>query len=400
MQQSLCLTKCMYQSVHRGIDACLGKTKWASELAQDAFDILSLYLPLGESWLHEEWHRAVLSSNGIYSYDEVYNFNFLAQAIKVSRVSDEDLVRLKRERPQDFVRLSAAGIEAQYEHSMQLSRDRFFYDANPYAKILNIASIASCIAYLGLSTFPYADNLTDEMNREDGANITSRDFAGLDFTAWVYDLYRPQEPFAARGAHPSGVGINRYIKTASLSADQIRFLRLQAGLSLLNLADPILYGKTRFEAKSPFGRLPCSYNFSLHHFLTSFGYAVDCTAFFKQDVANVAFTLHNYANANKYYPGIELELLQYPLLVKGTYALTFSPRISAWVQPLNQEFWTSSYAGGGLAAATVTFPVVRQFASFLEVEAKTAGWVAGNVHLDPSVGGRIGVSLVTKPRGR
>jgi len=316
-------------------------------------------------------------------------------AVKVSGVGDSDLVRLKRDHPQDLVRLYEAGVEAQYLHARELSKDRFFFGANRYARILNIASVASGIVYLGLSTFSYVDRLTDQMNASDGANVLGRDVAGWDFTAWVYDLYRPHEPYEARGIHPSGVGINRYIKTTDLTADQIRFLRLQAGLSLLNLADPVLYGSNGFGAEGPAGNDPMRYSFSLHHFLTSFGYSVDATGFFKHGDFNGCVTLHNYANGQKYFPGLELEALQYPLFFAT--AITVSPKINIWLQPLNQDFWTASYSGGGLAALKCSFPVYQHFGAWVEIEGKTGGWVAGDVHLGPSVGGELGISYMTRP---
>ncbi len=41
---------------------------------------------------------------------------------------------------------------------------------------------------------PVFDSTHDAV-REEGADVKRRDFVGLDFTAWVYDLFRPDEPY-------------------------------------------------------------------------------------------------------------------------------------------------------------------------------------------------------------
>lgn len=38
------------------------------------------------------------------------------------------------------------------------------------------------------------------------------------------------------------------------------------------------------------------------------------------------------------------------------------------------------------------YPHSPRFGSFVEMEGKTAGWVASNVHLDPNLSLRLGVS--------
>jgi len=75
---------------------------------------------------------------------------------------------------------------------------------------------------------------TDNIMNNEGTNILIRDFVGMDFTSWVYDLFRPNEPYTNRGIHPSGVGIKRYIKTSDLTKEEQSYLKLQGFLSLFN----------------------------------------------------------------------------------------------------------------------------------------------------------------------
>ncbi len=114
------------------------------------------------------------------------------------------------------------------------------------------------------------DDLADRLNEEDGADILKRDFTGPDFTAWVDALFNPNRPYESRGVHPSGVGINRYIKPTSLSSEEIEYLQKQGILQWLNLISPHLFGFSKIKLKSTpkgdyFG------NLAVRHLLTSFG---------------------------------------------------------------------------------------------------------------------------------
>ena len=56
-----------------------------------------------------------------------------------------------------------------------------------------------------------ADKFTIKSNLEE-RNIAKRDFVGLDCNAWVYDLFRPNEPYELRGIHPIGNWIGSLYK--------------------------------------------------------------------------------------------------------------------------------------------------------------------------------------------
>lgn len=46
------------------------------------FDVLMIWLPPGEAWLHEECYRAVVTRPCTSSYDEVYESALFADTIK------------------------------------------------------------------------------------------------------------------------------------------------------------------------------------------------------------------------------------------------------------------------------------------------------------------------------
>ena len=391
MQQSLALTRAFYQLGPWAINQAWHGNAAGSGLSQLLFEVLAFYVPPGEAWLHEEWHRAVLSHLGIASYNDTYKFRLFAGVVAVSHVRDEDLERLKREHPADFVRLAAAGIEGEYQHITAVEKDRFFFGANPYGRFSNVTAVLNAIIYLGLSSFDYVNRETDKMNREDGANIGVRDFTGWDFTAWVYDLFRPDEPYAARGVHPSGVGIDRYIKPDDLSPAERHFLRVQGVLSLLNLVDPGLVGLRPFRLTSPVTGRPLQFQIGLRHLLTSFGYTVDANIFWKEDAASLFVILHNYVNGERYFPGAEAELLRQPVRVGGR-ELYITPRLAAWLQPEGQRFRSARAVAGALGSIRLEPRARRALAPYVEVEVKTAGWVAGNVDLGGNLGVRLGVA--------
>src|SRR5690606_9411397 len=70
---------------------------------------------------------------------------------------------------------------------------------------------------------------------------------GFDCVSYVYDLFRPDEPYEARGPHPSGEGIARYRSRDDLTATEKDYLHRMALYSWLNLIDPFWLTYTGWE---------------------------------------------------------------------------------------------------------------------------------------------------------
>ncbi len=393
MQQSLALTEGFYEASHAGIQAAWGKHKWLGRGSVALWDYFTIALPLADVWVHEEFHRAVLGNRGIDSFNDVYKLDLSADAIAVSHVKDEDLVRLKSEHPAEQVRLGVAGIEGEYLLVQRLEANRFFGGSRSWNLPLYWLVKLSSIGYVQSGTWDEVNEDTDKMNREDGPRVEVRDFTGHDFTAWVYDLHRPEEPYAARGVHPSGIGIDRYIKPADLTSEERAYLDRQGRLQWLNFLDPNLLGMHGFAVDNPLNGRPLRFNISAGHVLTSFGHTVDANFFLKQGGVNLFLVLHRYENGERPFPGVDARLLDYPIIL-GKQHLLISPRVAFWMQPQAQQFRTSAASPGGLAGFRVHRPISGRFGSWMEVEAKTAGWVAGNVHLGRNVSLRLGSSVV------
>jgi len=80
----------------------------------------------------------------------------------------------------------------------------------------------------------------------------------------------------------------------------------------------------------------------------------------------------------------------------GGHALDVSSRVAFWRQPADQRFNAAEGDGGGLISVKVRSGGVRRFGAFAEVQAKTAGWVAGTEALDRNVSVRAGVSIALR----
>ena len=392
MAQALGVSATFYEVAHPAIQRLWGSHRILSGISLVLFDTFGSMLPAGDGWLHEEFHRSVLGSRGVNSFDDIYKLNLAADAVSVSHVKDSDLITMKAEHPADFVRAAAAGIEGDNQLIERLEKNRFYHGSRannvPHYWLTKINSLY----YVWSGSTTDADSLTDEMNRIDGANVAKRDWVGHDFTGWVHSLFRPTEAYEARGVHPSGVGIDRYVAARDLTREEHAFLAREGRLQLLNFIDPNLLGVGGVTVRDPWRGGELRVNASAGHYLTSFGHSIDVNLFLKEDATNLFIVLHRYTNGARSLPGMEVQLLDAPVTIAGR-ALEVSPRVGLWLQPRDQSFRTTSAQAGGLVSVRIRPVTSARIGTFVEVEGKTAGWVAGNVDLERNVSVRIGGSL-------
>lgn len=346
-------------------------------------DMLFFYLPGGFGWLHEEGHRSILSIHGIHSFNDMNLFPIGDELIYVSEIKDTDLIRLKKESPQDMVRLAAAGMEIEYEASLRYKKRAFFERSNYSIDRFGVYTALELnqFAYLWLNAYGMLDSTSIKYSNSEGDDILERDSVGLDFTSWVYDLHRPYEAYEARGIHPSGNGINRYILTSDLTTEEKEYLKLQANLHVINIlfssSKLILPDRYFFTTKN--GNI-YQWDFSLSHMLTSFGYSLNMNTFLKRGDFNVLSTLRGYFSRDLVLPGLELELYKYPLKINN-YDFHLSTAIALWLQPKNQLFMDDEFSFGAWASLKFEFPLFKYGGVYLETEAKTKGWKSGNEYL-------------------
>lgn len=382
MQQSLWLTSDLYALAHYGLGQLVdpySDSFWKRVLAVTtigAFDALTIEVPFLAAWQHEEWHRAVMSYRQIDSKDDVYDLRLFSSLVNVSHVADDDLVRLKRDHPADQVRLSAAGIEGNYELARNIEKAHFFGHTKTYDGAL--VTILHAENFLYWHTCASGDD-----HRQQEPDIATRDFTGLDCLGWTYDLFRPDEPYAARGLDPQG-GIQRYRGRADLSSDERAYLGTQRWLSLLSFLDPNVLGIHAFES----GEI--RWNVAARHEPTSFGSDTGADVFFERGKLAAFARLHVYANRTHAFPGASVEVWR--VRPDETLPIDLTLTGALWLQPARQRFETAHPAPGGLAQARVRFPFDEKVAPYTEFELKTAGWVAGDVALGAGGAVRMGVT--------
>ncbi len=398
MHQSLQLTKTATYGLHAGVVEALsllwdssGWPAWAVAFENNVALVLLhgyllSYLPLSTTWLHEEWHRAVMSRRGIDSYDGVYDFDIGASGVPVRAVRDEDLAALKSRYPAEMVRLSSAGIEADVAFSHQLDRDRFFEGTRAVTVGLQWLQTFNAVAYMYVGAYDSVDTTAEFAEEE--ARLADRDFTGLDPNGWVYDLHRPAEPYEARGIHPSGVGIDRYRTADDLTEAELRYLRRAAAWSLLNFVNPNLIGLYDFEIDAG-GREPWRFNITLRNSMAPFGLWTSANLFLDTGRRQWLLQLQAYESDSLVLPGLSLELVREPLPV--AFHARASLRVEGWLQPQDLLFAASASEPGAAASVLLSWPTFAGIEAYALLTGKTRGWLVGEVYLGSSIDAHVGL---------
>lgn len=390
MNQSLLVTKSFYQFSHYSLQKFWPEESTESLISIIVFDTLSTWLPLSNAWLHEEWHRAVLNQYNIHSYNAVYDLEFFSDVISVNDINDDDLVFLKTNHPKDLIRLHAAGLEAQSQLNLSIEMDKFFDETKSFDYMLLWFNSINSLMYLNTCSTSEANSLTAGILKKESDNIKQRDFTGLDCNAWVYDLFRPDEPYTSRGTHPSGVGIDRYITYDDLTHKERNFLRKQYYLFFLNFLDPFLLSKDYFLWPDFLGQRKFIWNTNVQHYLNPFGYSINWNVFLKNDDHKFKFSLKNHFNYQTYFPGVSVSIFEKPLIFQKT---KLSAELSLWQQPKRLDFFTTQHLWGGSTSIGINFDVSKYLVLYTNLIYKTEGWIEGQVDLGDSFNLQAGLLI-------
>jgi len=351
-------------------------------------DYLAIKLPYGFAYQHEEFHRAVMSSRHIYSYDEVWKFG-KGLDIAVTNVKDEDLVYLKANHPADQVRLSAAGVEGEYAFLLRMREDNFFRQTGyPFLGISLLGTIHA-VSYVNLPFTERFNSITDSILAHDRDNILARDFTGWDFSAWVYDLFTPEEPYEDRGTWPGGLGIKRPVKESDLTAEMKDFLRETGNMQYLNFISPFMIGINRIQLKPGY-----FFNFALRSIPTSFGYYAGGDFFL--DFNNRQVLLNLGINRSKSLILPSLDITYYNIIRSEDSRFSANVNLSGWLQPKDKLFAAEKASPGMAVGVQPRFDIGERFTIMADLSYKTKGWVFGNPYLDEKLTFRLGFGLNTK----
>lgn len=398
MGQTLGLSNGLYQTMHAGLGVFADPDNeefWPRFFARFGFflfDSLTFDIPGFGAWTHEEWHRAVLAHRGIRSYNQrndYFKSVRSSHAVAVSGAHDAELTRMKRDHNPDFVRMQAAGFEAQWEQNRRFAHDSFFHETKSFDLGAMWIHHVTAYSYLHACTSGETDKVVENLN---DANTPPwrRDVAGPDCTGWVYDLYHPTEPYEARGKHPSGEGINRYRKYESLTPSERHYLNRNKRFAMINFVDPFAYGFRDFWYDTASG-VNYYYNFRGFHYLTSFGSDTGLQLYLKTGGFKGTLAFHFYTNRSTTFPGLEFQWVE-AKLPTGNVPLVLTPRIMAWTQPEKLHFTNKSQKPGGLASLRLAWKHVRYAQPWFELQAKSEGWVAGEVNQSDGLATRLGVA--------
>ena len=137
---------------------------------------------------------------------------------------------------------------------------------------------------------------------------------------------------------------------------------------------------------------PISFNANIKHYLTPFGYSINTHFYFRQDQRMLFVTLNHYNNKNHFFPGLSLAILSVPNKF-GKFQTKNSIEISVWNQPKKFSFTSASGEWGGRASVHSEQVWSERMSTFIEMNYKTEGWVAGELYLDENLNFIAGVSF-------
>lgn len=348
-------------------------------------------------WMHEEWHRAVMTWHGASSRNGIYHPEAWSNGtISVDQVADHDLAALKAESPGAFVRLMSAGMEGEQALVDRAGDELFFhggagrslgplYLADSWTAPLLAITELSPLAYLAMCAGPEVDGLVEDENAR-MLEPSRRDFTGPDCTAWVRDLHRPDEAYEDRGVHPTGEGVDRYVGWSDLNAVEQDYLRQRFVMQLLNFVNPHLYGINGVRMASGEGDRWVA---GLGHSLAPWGYVLDAHGAVKRGDVKAKVVLRNGVAEAGWFPGLDLLWVDQALPMDG---LVLDAGLDLWLQPEGQRFDAAVRKPGGRLHARLSYRAVPWLDVWAAGSAKTEGWVPGEVSLEPSVSGNLGVT--------
>jgi hypothetical protein len=269
-------------------------------------------------------------------------------------------------------------------------REDNFYRQTGYPFVgISLLGTLHVVSYVNLPFTERFNSITDSILSYDRDNILARDFTGWDFSAWVYDLFTPDEPYEDRGTWPGGIGIKRPLKESDLTPEMKDFLRETGNMQYLNFISPFLLGINRIQL-----RQGCFFNFALRSIPTSFGYYAGGDFFL--DFYNRQVMLNLGINRSKNLTLPSLDVTYYNIIRKEDPRFNASINFSGWLQPKDQMFTAGKASPGMAVGVQPRFDVTEEFSILADLSYKTKGWVFGNPYLDENFTFRLGFGISTR----
>lgn len=340
------------------------------------------------AWQHEEFHRSVMVTNHTNSYNPFGLFNKREESFSgaVAYVLDTNLVMMKDKNLPSFIRMHTAGGEGQIFSVESLQKQNFFNDQKLFLSAYYFTQISELSNYILLtSQKEISTGFTEDLMKLEGNRQELRDFTGLDYSAWAYDLWRPNEPYSGRGLNPYGNGYDRYIKGTDLTDEQLNWLKKQDKLSQLNIISPMNFFISSIKIKKLKDGSYLKGNFSVRYYPTSFGNQLGIDLLMKYKKWNLYANPHLNQNLNHSFPGLELGLVDLPVNYQNKkYLISLNTTTS--IQPksdgflINEKYFVGSFRG------TVKRNFSERLFTSVSLNAKTKGWIKGNPFMRSNIG--------------
>jgi len=317
-------------------------------------------VPFGSPWLRRQATLGALAANGLIGTTA----NSPSCSGPSCGLTDDQIAAVHDRRVEDWVRVEEAPWELQYEKITRSERTAFFYNRNPDT-------------YWAYTLLQFIELAVPAHEADEGP-------------AWTWDLHRPWLGYLDRPEHE---GVRR-VEMGDLNDEERQYLQQVHALDALNFVDGFLVAgwSKGLPLPSPFGG-QLRANGALRHHRTTSGDLFALSLLARQDPVKAEASLELYRSRWLVLPGLTLRLHRYPVRLAGLPVLA-SVTASGWLQPQDQSFLAFTATPGGSLRLSTAIPLNEFLEGFLEVRAKTPGWIAGDPDLNAGVQAGIGLSLL------
>lgn len=326
-----------------------------------------IFIPL----THEEGHRSILTHKGIGSISQP--FFTKDRAAYVRGVRDADLKMLRDTDLPTYIRLHTAGLESDYA---MLLREASLMNWGQENK--NILWTEYFLRKISLVTYYSSGLLKINTGIKEENDELKRDIVGHDVYGAIRHLYRPDMEF------------KRYTDYKDLTREEKKFVKRVGWRSLLNLADPLLIGKTSFKLTNK-----CKGNFALGYGMVPFGDYIDEHFWLLTQSINAHFYLRQYENKNTWFPAFGTDFYDIPI-AKG---ISVDAALHGWMQPKALAFKESTGKLGGAIDVMGKYRLFSRTKGFkglslnLGITVKTEGFLLEEMNMGKHLGFRLGTSI-------
>lgn len=337
-----------------------------------------LPIPLGV-WGHEEYHRSVLAIVDVSSE----NGNWLLSRWDgtVYGISDSTLSVLKTDDIDQLLYSYVAGIQYEIALNEKTSINDFYKKRSLAKNALLLYNAYYVYEYFNFSASDISDSVKVLAPPHESANPVERDYAGADLTAWIYDMFNPNDPYSTRDSFPDGDGLNRRIGFSDLSPEAQSYLESQKKLSLINFINPAIFFVNRIRLNDNL-----AFNFFAQYAPTHFGNDIAFFLPLQYKKYDLLLNVHNYNNykSSGYGIGVGLYNFKFTETLESDFTLNF------WDQP--KSFYGEDNIFGGSMAINTKYNFGQKFGAFVSVSGKTEGWTLSNPYLDSNVSVQAGIN--------